>query len=108
MNLSNKKCQPCEGGIPKLKEEEIKELMKLIGPAWKLIDNSKIIKEYSFVNFIHTMKFVNRVAELAEQEGHHPNLFVSYGKCSIELWTHAINGLSDNDFILAAKIDDLI
>ena len=75
---------------------------------WEVIENSKLQRRFQFVNFTHTMQFVNRVAEIAEKEGHHPVMHVKYGECILELWTHAINGLSENDFILAAKIDEAI
>jgi 4a-hydroxytetrahydrobiopterin dehydratase len=107
MELKNKKCKPCEGGMPPLKKEKIAEYQKQINTDWKLIDNKKISKDYAFVNYRHTIDFVNRVADLAEEEGHHPVMHVYYGKIQIELWTHAINGLSENDFIMAAKIDSL-
>lgn len=106
-DLASRKCVPCEGGIPPLGEQEIRDLEKQISGDWKVIDNKKIVREFSFVNFRHTMSFVNKVAALAEDEGHHPDMHVSYGSVRIELWTHAIDGLSDNDFILAAKIDRL-
>jgi 4a-hydroxytetrahydrobiopterin dehydratase len=108
MELKNRKCVPCEGGIPPLTENEVKEYLKLVGPAWHVHGNKKMERKFHFVNFKHTMKFINRVAEIAELEGHHPDMHVHYGECEIELWTHAIDGLSENDFILAAKIDDLL
>jgi 4a-hydroxytetrahydrobiopterin dehydratase len=108
MDLKNKKCLPCEGGIPKLTDDEAVSMLKSIHPDWRIIDNKKINRKLSFVNFRQTMDFVNEVALLAEEEGHHPDLLVSYGSCIIELWTHAIGGLSENDFILAAKIDGLV
>ena len=107
MNLSKKKCKPCEGGIASLDQKEIAEYKKHIRDDWKFTENNKISKEYSFVNYKHTMDFVNKVANLAEEEGHHPVIHVYYGKVVIELWTHAIKGLSENDFILASKIDKL-
>jgi 4a-hydroxytetrahydrobiopterin dehydratase len=106
MDLSKKKCIPCEGGIPPLDKNKVAEYKKYIQADWKVTGN-KIIKEYSFVNYKHTMDFVNKVANLAEEEGHHPDMYVYYGKVVIELWTHSINGLSENDFILAFKIDKL-
>ncbi len=106
MELGKKKCKPCEGGIPPLDEKEISEYMTQIKDGWIVAGNKKITKEYSFVNFSHTMAFVNKVAELAEDEDHHPDMHVSYGKVLIELSTHAIGGLSENDFILAFKIDE--
>jgi 4a-hydroxytetrahydrobiopterin dehydratase len=107
MDLSTKKCKPCEGGVPPLNEAEIAELKKNISAEWRVLENTKIKKEFFFVNFQHTMEFVNKVAAVAEEEGHHPDMHVSYARVEIELWTHSINGLSDNDFIMAAKIDKL-
>lgn len=107
MDLSNKKCVPCEGGIEPLTREEVQEYKKSIRDEWKFTDNNKISREYLFVNYRHTMDFVNSVANLAEKEGHHPVMHVYYSRVVIELWTHAINGLSENDFIMASKIDKL-
>jgi 4a-hydroxytetrahydrobiopterin dehydratase len=106
-DLADKKCVPCEGGIPPLGEEEIKELEKQISSDWKVVENKKLFREFSFVNYKHTMDFVNKVAALADEEGHHPVMHVHFGRVDIELWTHAIDGLSENDFILAAKIERL-
>ena len=108
MRLANKKCIPCEEGIPPLDKVEIAKYMKLINKDWDLMDDKRISKNYVFVNYRHTIDFVNKVADLAEKEGHHPVMHVYYGKIQIELWTHTINGLSENDFILAAKIDNLL
>jgi 4a-hydroxytetrahydrobiopterin dehydratase len=106
MDLSKKKCVPCEGGIAPLTASEAEELRKYIKADWKVADN-KISKEFLFVNYRHTIDFVNSVANLAESEGHHPVMHVYYSRIVMELWTHAINGLSENDFILASKIDRL-
>jgi 4a-hydroxytetrahydrobiopterin dehydratase len=106
MDLSIKKCVPCEGGIPPLTPEEAEEFKKYIKEDWEYLGN-KISREFLFVNYRHTMDFVNSVANLAEEEGHHPVMHVYYSRVIIELWTHAINGLSENDFILASKIDKL-
>ena len=105
MELSNKKCKPCEGNILPFTEKQAKEYLKQIS-GWKIKDN-KIIKEVKFKNFRENMIFVNKVAEIAEQEQHHPDLQISYNKLKITLTTHAIKGLSENDFILAAKINIL-
>lgn len=107
MDLSKKKCIPCEGGIPALTEKEIVDYKRLISGDWKVMDNNKITKEYFFVSYRHTIDFVNKVAGIAEEEGHHPVLHIYFGRAVIELWTHSINGLSENDFILASKIDKL-
>lgn len=107
MDLTKKKCIPCEGGIPPLTPADVEEFRKYIKDDWKVTENNKISKEYLFVNYRHTIDFVNKVAELAEKEGHHPVMHVYFGRVKIELWTHAIKGLSENDFIMAAKIDTL-
>lgn len=103
--LAQKKCVPCEGNVPSLKAEEIDEFRQEISDEWKIIDNKKIIREFNFVSYRHTIDFVNKVADLAEEEGHHPVMHVYYGRIEMELWTHAVDGLTENDFILAAKID---
>lgn len=106
--LAKKKCIPCEGGVPPLKREEAEALLKELDPEWMLIDGGRMLaRSFAFKDFKQTMVFVNRVAELAEEEGHHPDLSVGYGTLGIELTTHAIDGLSENDFILAAKIDEI-
>ena len=99
--LKTKKCQPCEGGVPPVPREEVERLLHDL-PGWELTeDGQRIRREW-------TVKHFNRVAELAEDEGHHPDLhLVGYRSVAIELWTHAIGGLSENDFITAAKIDEL-
>jgi 4a-hydroxytetrahydrobiopterin dehydratase len=107
MDLSKKKCKPCEGGIAPLNEKEIAEFRKLISGDWKVIDINKLTKEFFFVSYRQTIDFINRVADIAEEEGHHPVLHIYFGRAVIELWTHSINGLSENDFILASKIDKL-
>lgn len=107
MDLTVKKCVPCEGNIPALKGNEIVEYEKYISGNWKVVENKKICREFSFVNYRHTIDFVNKVADLAESEGHHPVMHVYFGRVDIELWTHAVDGLTENDFILAAKIEQL-
>lgn len=106
MDLTGKKCVPCEGNIPPLTRNEIATFKKEISSYWQVAD--KVTREFLFVNYKHTMDFVNKVADLAEEEGHHPDLHVYYSRVVVELWTHAINGLSENDFIMAAKIDRLM
>jgi 4a-hydroxytetrahydrobiopterin dehydratase len=106
--LLSKKCKPCEGGVPPMSPDEIDKYTGGIDGKWKVMENKKLEREFSFINFRHTMDFVNKVAGIAEEEGHHPDMCVHYGKVEIELTTHAIKGLSENDFILAAKIDRII
>ena len=105
MNLTPKKCKPCEGGIPPLTEEQANDLLKQI-PTWT-IKEGHVLKQFQFKNFKEAISFVNKVADIAEQEGHHPNIAINFKKVDIELWTHAINGLSENDFIVPAKIDEI-
>src|SRR5262245_22554322 len=105
MELKKKKCVPCEGGIPRLNPEEVNGYLQQIS-GWETQDN-KIHKTFKFKNFVEAMAFVNRMAEIAEAEGHHPDFTVHYNKVDVTIWTHAIDGLSENDFILAAKIDEI-
>ena len=106
MQLSQKKCKPCEGGVPPLTEEQANELLKQIH-EWTIQDGH-VYRQFKFKDFKEAISFVNKVADIAEQEDHHPNITINYNKVSIDLWTHAINGMSDNDFILAAKIEEVI
>ena len=106
-NLVNKKCVPCEGGTPPLSAEEIKNYLAELKDGWEVLESQKIIKEFKFKDFKQAMEFVNKVAGIAEQEGHHPDFAIHYNKVEIILWTHAVGGLSENDFILAAKIDNI-
>jgi len=103
--LTSKQCKPCEGGVPPLPQDEINALMKRLN-GWVQHDNI-IGKTFDFKNYYQTMAFVNAVAWLSHREDHHPDLTVQYNKCRVEYTTHAINGLSENDFICAAKVDAL-
>jgi 4a-hydroxytetrahydrobiopterin dehydratase len=107
MKLTEKKCVPCEGGVPKLTAPEIEQFSSEFEAPWEVVDEMKIVKQFSFNSYPETIAFVNKVAELSEKEDHHPVMHVYFSKLKIELWTHAILGLSENDFILAAKIDEL-
>ena len=107
MDLTKRKCKPCEGGIPKLAVEEIQEFQQSLTDPWEVVDDMKIVKEYPFQDYPDVIGFVNKVAGLAESEGHHPVMHVFFSSVKVELWTHAILGLSENDFILAAKIDEI-
>ena len=105
MYLTQKKCVPCEAGMLPLKKAKVNELLKEI-PAWNIKDGH-LYKKFKFKTFVEAMNFVNKIAGIAEIEGHHPDFSVHYNKVEIEIWTHAINGLSENDFIMAAKIDEI-
>jgi len=107
-DLTSKKCVPCEGGVQPLSQAEAQRLMKQLNPEWRLADDTKSIHgEWKFRNFFHTMSFANAVAHIANAEDHHPDVELGYGYCRIRYNTHAIGGLSENDFICAAKIDAL-
>ena len=106
MDLLSKKCVPCEGGVPPFSNEEIEKYLQEI-KGWRVSDGRKIEKSFGFKNFREAMDFVNKVAALAEEENHHPDIQVSYNNVRLVVWTHAIGGLSENDFILAAKIDSI-
>ena len=101
--LASKHCEPCEGGIPPLTGEEI-SLLLLQVDGWTVLDGKKLKRTYKFPDFAQALAFVNRAGAVAEAEGHHPDLFLTWGKVGVEVWTHAIGGLSENDFILAAKL----
>lgn len=107
-DLAKKKCVPCKGGIPPLKGEALKELMSQLGNGWRVIDEHHLEKEFKFDNFKQALAFTNRVGDIAELEGHHPDILLSYGKVVIQVWTHKIDGLNESDFILAAKCDEVM
>ncbi|HKB97841.1 MAG TPA: 4a-hydroxytetrahydrobiopterin dehydratase [Terriglobales bacterium] len=105
-DLAAKTCVPCRGGVPPLKGENLSILQKQVD-GWNIIEEHHIMKTFKFANFREALKFVNRVGELAEEQGHHPDIFLAWGGVEITTWTHKINGLTESDFILAAKIDQL-
>lgn len=107
--LTQRRCQPCEGGVPPLPDDAVAELMQALDPAWQLVRDGKAIeRRFEFGGYQRTIAFVNAVAWIAEAEGHHPDLEVLYGKVTCLWTTHAIGGLSENDFICAAKVDRLL
>ncbi|MBI3955501.1 4a-hydroxytetrahydrobiopterin dehydratase [Candidatus Gottesmanbacteria bacterium] len=107
MNLTQKKCGPCEGGIAPFTSRQIKEYSILLNKDWEVIASRKISRLFKFKNFREAFDFVNKVAAIAEQEQHHPDITINYNRVLIDLTTHAIKGLSMNDFIMAAKIEVL-
>jgi 4a-hydroxytetrahydrobiopterin dehydratase len=104
MDLASKQCIPCRGGVPPLESGKINELHGQLDPGWKVIDDHHLSREYRFDDFAQALAFVNRVGEIAEREGHHPDIYFTWGKARIDIWTHKIDGLTESDFILAAKI----
>ncbi|KKT79056.1 MAG: Threonine synthase [Candidatus Giovannonibacteria bacterium GW2011_GWB1_45_9b] len=106
MDLLSKKCIPCEGGTKPFEPEQIKPYLDQV-KGWNLVRAEKIFKEFKFKGFKEALAFANKVGALAEEEGHHPDFAILYNKVILNLWTHAIGGLSENDFIMAAKIDQI-
>lgn len=104
--LSSKQCVPCRGGVPPLAGEEINRLLGQLN-GWEVVNEHHLKKNYKFANFREALKFVNQVGELAEEQGHHPDICFGWGNAEITIWTHKINGLTESDFILAAKINEL-
>jgi len=104
-DLSNKNCKPCEGGVPPLSESEARTLLTELD-SWEM-NNNAISKTFEFKDYYQVLAFVNAVAWMTHREDHHPDMAVSYNKCRVEYSTHAIGGLSENDFICAAKVDAL-
>lgn len=108
MSLAAKTCTPCRGGIPALTRAEAEAYLPQ-APGWNLIDNAtKIERAFKFNNFVLAMDFAQKVGHLAEQEGHHPEITFGWGYCKVLLYTHKINGLHENDFIIAAKVNQLV
>ena len=105
MKLSEKRCVPCEGGGTAFSKSQVSKYKSQINKAWIVVGNKKLRRAFKFKNFVRTMGFVNQVALIAQTEDHHPDMQVSYSQVIIEFWTHAVGGLSENDFILVAKID---
>ncbi|HEY7216234.1 MAG TPA: 4a-hydroxytetrahydrobiopterin dehydratase [Thermoanaerobaculia bacterium] len=103
--LAQKHCKPCEAGESALKGEALRELYGQLPSGWMMPNEHHLEKEYRFKDFREALDFVNRLGEIAEQEGHHPDIFLTWGKVKVTLWTHSVGGLSENDFILAAKAD---
>jgi len=104
-NLSKRKCTACQAGGAPLEEKEVGIYLKKLDEGWKVVEERLLEKEYLFSDFQGPLKLANKIGELAEAECHHPDLYLSYGKLKVQLWTHKIGGLSENDFILAAKCD---
>lgn len=104
--LANRECVPCRGGVPPLKGEELQKLQSEL-QSWSVVDEHHLSRVYKFENFREALELVNRVGELAEEQGHHPDICFGWGRVEVTIWTHKIDGLTESDFILAAKIDRL-
>lgn len=107
-DLASKSCVPCRGGVPPLAGAELDRLLGELGPnGWRVVGGHHLEKEFSFPDFVTALAFVNRVGALAEEQGHHPDLYLAWGKVRLTTWTHKIDGLTESDFVLAAKADRL-
>ncbi len=106
--LAEKKCLPCKGGIPPLKGESLTNLLNQIGNDWRVVDEHHLEKTYRFPDFQEALRFTVKVGELAESQDHHPDIYLAWGKVTLTIWTHKINGLTESDFIFAAKADAIL
>ncbi|MFY9561848.1 MAG: 4a-hydroxytetrahydrobiopterin dehydratase [Terriglobales bacterium] len=108
-SLADKTCVPCRGGTPSLKGKDLADIHRQLPESaqWKVVNEHHLVRLYKFPDFRSALAFVNKVGELAEEQGHHPDILLGWGKVEITTWTHAVNGLTESDFILAAKIDRL-
>ena len=104
--LASKTCVPCKGDVPALKGSQLHDLSHQL-PNWQVVDEHHLTRAFKFPDFQKALDFVNRVGAIAEEQGHHPDILLTWGKAEITIWTHAVNGLTESDFILAAKIDQL-
>ena len=105
--LASRDCVPCRGGVPPLQGDDITRLLSQV-PGWQVVNEHHLSREYKFKDFKETQTFVTRVGDLAEEQWHHPDICFGWGRAEVTIWTHKINGLTESDFILAAKIDQLL
>lgn len=106
-DLASKECVPCRGGVPPLAGDELSQLMAQLGGGWQVVDGHHLEKDFRFPDFRGALDFTNKVGDLAEDQGHHPDIYLAWGKVKITVWTHKINGLTESDFVFAAKSDAL-
>jgi len=107
-SLANEKCIPCRGGVPALKGEELAALARELGAEWRVVDEHHLEREFRFPDFGQALAFTNKVGAIAEEEGHHPDIYLAWGKVRVTIWTHKVDGLTRSDFVLAAKIERLL
>ncbi|WP_420635249.1 4a-hydroxytetrahydrobiopterin dehydratase [Candidatus Palauibacter sp.] len=106
-SLAQQQCIPCRGGVPPLEGTALAALAEELGGDWSVVDGHHLEKEYRFPNFVTALGFVNRVGELAEEQNHHPDMFLAWGRVIVRIWTHKIDGLTESDFVFAAKTETL-
>ena len=107
-DLASRSCLPCHGGVPRLDAAEIQKYLSSLDGSWRVVKEHHLSKSYTFPDFKDALAFINRVGEIAEAEGHHPDICFGWGRAEVTIWTHKIDGLTESDFILAAKIDALL
>jgi 4a-hydroxytetrahydrobiopterin dehydratase len=107
-DLASKHCVPCMGGVPPLKGQALRDLARQLGGDWDIVDEHHLEKSFTFSDFKEALAFTNRVGEIAEREGHHPDVYLGWGKVKLTIWTHKIDGLTESDFILAARADEAL
>lgn len=105
-DLARRDCVPCRGGVPPLESEETSRLLAELDPAWRVVAQHHLHREYRFPDFKTALAFTNHLGEIAERQGHHPDILLGWGKVGVDIWTHKIDGLTESDFILAAKSDE--
>jgi 4a-hydroxytetrahydrobiopterin dehydratase len=104
--LAQKECLPCKGGVPPLKGQQLSEFQARLGGDWKIVNEHHLEKQYDFDDWSQAVDFTNRVARIAEEQNHHPDILLTYGKVKVQIWTHKIDGLTESDFVFAAKVDE--
>lgn len=105
--LHEKTCVPCKRGTPPLKGKDLQTLRRQLGGGWRVVGAHHLEKEFTFADFMSALAFTNRIGALAEEQGHHPDIYLGWGRVRVAIWTHKIDGLTESDFVLAAKIDQL-
>jgi 4a-hydroxytetrahydrobiopterin dehydratase len=106
--LAEKECVPCKGGVPPLKGKALQDLSTKLGDGWRVVQEHHLEREFTFKNFREALDFTNRVGEVAESQNHHPDIYLAWGKVKVTIWTHKIDGLTESDFVLAAKIQQAL
>jgi 4a-hydroxytetrahydrobiopterin dehydratase len=106
MNLAQKDCIPCKGGVAPLKGNALASMLKQLGNNWQAVNEHHLAKEYKFKDFREALTFTNKIGELAEQQNHHPDIYLAWGQVKLTIWTHKIDGLTESDFVFAAKADE--
>ena len=104
--LAHKQCTACDGGTPRLQGKPLEDLHKQLGNGWLVVDGHHLEKQFKFPDFRKALAFTNRIGEIAEKQGHHPDIFLTYGEVRLKIFTHKINGLTESDFILAAQMEE--